>query len=137
MDIDEQVGFAGAHRGALVLFLQPVVGDGILDAVRDETAVSEGLAIDGGVDGKGSGGLHVRAPIDFFELVIERVGIFDFERSDGYENAQGGTQTEIRTIQERFVTTERNSSAFELHLVSSKSYQLLRQNLFETFKSLR
>ena len=81
--------------------------------------------------------MHVRAPIDFSELVIERVGIFGFERSDGYENAQGGSQTEVSAVEKRFVTAKRNSSAFELHLVSSKSYQLLRQNLFETFKSLR
>ena len=98
MYIQQNIRNLRTDAGTFMRLIDPVVRDRIFDAIGNEPAISEGLAIDGCIDGECLICRHVLTPIQGFDLIVKGICIFGFKRSDRHQNADSGAQTKVRTV---------------------------------------
>ena len=67
MYIDENIGCFCCYGRTFIGMLHPIVGDRILHPIGNKTAVSERIAINGSIDGKGILDRHIPAPLHPFD----------------------------------------------------------------------
>jgi hypothetical protein len=70
------------------------------------------------------------------DVLVYIVGGFGFEGGNGHKDTRSGTQTEVRSIEHTFVTSERDRTALYLHIVRSEFNKFAREDLLQTLKGL-
>jgi len=92
MYVDEDVGVLEAHAGAasLGVTVAKPVDYGVLYLICDEAAVAKFLAVAHRVDRECLLGAEQAAPVEFLDVVVERVGVGGAEFIERPQDAQGG-----------------------------------------------
>ena len=96
----------------------------------------ERLGIDRRVDAERRAERHVLLPVYLFGFGVDLIGIIGAERGYRHEHARGGTQADVRLVQNALVAAERHRSTTFLHIVAADGNNLFRKHIFQTFEGL-
>ena len=143
VDIELRIGDLDVRTFACTFL--PIISDRILDAIGNKTTVTEGLAIDRSIDSEGGVLRHVQRPVDRLDQLVQPILGFEFGSTilefqlplgNGHQHTARCPQTEISTIEQRFVALKRHCPTLYLYIISTQLNQLLSEHLFQAFEGL-
>ena len=108
VDVETHVGVGDANGGAFAGGFSEEIDDGIFDFICHELRVAELFGIDDGVHDEGGVQINEVIPAHLSDGIIDLICILCLKMSDGFQNPDGSSKTEVGTVEHSLVAGEGN-----------------------------